>query len=300
MASESPQSSATSGGAHPRTLLDIIQSSTRYLEEHAVDQPRLTAELLAGHALRCRRLELYLRFDHVLPEPVLSRMRNGLSRLGKGEPLQYVLGNADFMGIHLKTDSRALIPRPETEGLVERVLGQQLLWAQPTPIIADVCTGSGCIAIAVAMKQPGSRIMAIDRSPEAVALARENIQSVLASKEHFIEAVEGDLLEGVAPLSLDAVISNPPYIASGVCDGLPRHIRDYEPRMALDGGREGLDVIRRLVPQAFQALKAGGWIFMEIGFDQGAAVRPLLADFTEVRIETDLSGRDRYVIARRP
>lgn len=287
---------ATTGGSHKLTLLEILKKSTDYLAARGVDQPRLAAELLAAQALECRRLELYLRFERIPAEPELARIRAGLTRLGAGEPVQYVLGTADFMHEHLVIDRRVLIPRPETEQLVEKILETPELGALSSAQIADVGTGSGCIALALARAWPTARIWAVDRSSEAIEVASDNARR--AGAAGVIPTV-GDLLSPFQPASLDAVIGNLPYIPSADCETLPRNVRDFEPRSALDGGADGLDLIRRLVEEARGVLRPGGWLFLEIGTGQGAAVRAILTGYEAVEIFQDYVGHDRMVRARR-
>jgi release factor glutamine methyltransferase len=283
-----------------KRLLDVLQASTAYLAERAVDDPRLVSELLISHVLRCRRLELYLRFDASLAEEQLQTLRGGVRRLGAGEPVQYVLGETEFMGHRFNVDRRALIPRPETEELVAQVLACEALWSKPAPAIADVGTGSGCIAISLALARPQAVYQAVDISADALALAGENAaRHAPAASVRFVCA---DLLTDWVSQSLDGVVANLPYVRNSDWPALARHIREHEPQMALDGGQDGLDVIRRLVAQAPKALKPGGFLFLEIGHDQGRAVAELVSNcgFQDVRTERDLAGRDRMVRGRLP
>jgi release factor glutamine methyltransferase len=282
-----------------KRLLEVLQASADYLAGKGVDQPRLTAEQLMSHVLRCPRLQLYLRFEVSLDESHLAPLRTAIKRLGAGEPLQYVLGDTEFMGHRFKVDPRALIPRPETEELVERVLNCTALWAEPSPLLADVGTGSGCLVISLALARPEARYLAIDASPAAIELAREN---AALHKTVSIDFRVGDLLGGVADGSLDAVIANLPYIPTHDCTTLPRHIREHEPLSALDGGTDGLSVIRRLASGAWEGLKPRGHLFLEIGFDQGGRVVKCLQTlgFEAVIVHPDLGGRDRMVEAHKP
>jgi release factor glutamine methyltransferase len=272
-------------------LLDVLQAAAAYLERHGVEQPRLTAELLGSHVLGCKRLELYLRFDARLSDPQLQALRVGVRRLAAGEPLQYVTGATDFMGHLLRLNPAVLIPRPETERLVELVLAHAPLWSREKPRIVDVGTGSGCIAIALALARPQAEYWALDISYEAVATAQANAATLGAGG--LIRLAVSDLLAALPSGALDAVAANLPYIAGDDYARLPRHIREREPRLALDGGHDGLECIRRLIPQARIALRPGGALFLEIGYNQGPAVRELLAGFDGVRIETDIAGHDR-------
>ncbi|MBP7828829.1 MAG: peptide chain release factor N(5)-glutamine methyltransferase [Kiritimatiellae bacterium] len=278
-------------------VADILFSAARSLEAAGLDEARLKAEWALSRALGFPRLEWPLRFREAVPASALSAFESYVRRLAGREPLQYVLGDAEFMGLVLKTDRRALIPRPETEFLVETVLEYPPLWAaNRRPVVADVGTGTGCIALALASKRPGARCLARDSSPAALDLARENAAAL--GLEGRIEFEEGDLLEGVPPGSLDAVVSNPPYVPAGDWAGLDRSVRDFEPRGALDGGADGLAVIRRLLPQAFTSLKERGIVALEIGEGQAERVRRLMKDagFVAGEIRRDFSDRDRVAL----
>ncbi len=261
-----------------------------------LESPRLLAEWLLAWAWACPRLELPLRRDLPVPPAAAAAIAAAAARLLRGEPLQYVLGTAAFMGWDLRVDGRALIPRPETELLVDRLLQEPAAWARPAPRVADVGTGSGCIAIALALRRPAARVLGIDRSPAALDLARANAAALGAADR--ITWRQGDLLAGQPPASLDVVVANLPYVTTAEWQGLPPAIREHEPRLALDGGPDGLDAIRKLIPQAWQALDKGGIICLEIGAHQGAEVRGLLrsARFSGARLMQDDAGYDRILI----
>ena len=282
-----------------KRLLEVLQAATEYLAARGVENARLVTEQLMSHVLECPRLQLYVRFESVLTEPQLEAMRRGMKRLAAGEPLQYVTGDTAFMGHLFKTDRRALIPRPDTEPLVEAVLACGTLWARPAPAIVEVGTGSGCIAISLALVHPAA-YTAIDVSADALALASENAQRLQVADRLTFR--QGDLLAGLAAGSADAVVANLPYIRTLDLAALPRHIREHEPALALDGGADGLDLIRRLAGEALAVLKPGGWIFLEIGFDQGASMRACLGDlgYADVTVRPDAGGRDRVVSACKP
>ena len=224
-------------------------------------------------------------------------MRRGVKRVAGGEPVQYVLGQTEFMGHVFKTDKRALIPRPETEILVEAVLGCGALWAKEKPLIVDLGTGSGCIVISLALARPEALYAALDVSAEAIELAKENAASLaVGDRVSFLRAELPDVAE---PQMADAIVSNPPYVATGAWEKLPAHIREHEPRQALDGGPQGLDVLENLIQDASIALKPGGHLFLEIGYDQGRAVAGMLAEcqFSGIEVRKDLSGHDRIAVA---
>lgn len=280
-----------------KTLGTVLDAGADYLAKRKVENPRIACELLAARLLACSRLELTTRLQGPLAENHLAAMRRGVKRVGAGEPVQYVTGETDFMGHVLKTDPRALIPRPETEGLVGLVLACDELWADK-PSIVDVGTGSGCIVIALAMARPNALYMAIDTGPDALALAGENAARLgLQDKIGF---ACGDLPDHVEPETVAAIVANLPYVPTAEYERLPVHIRDHEPRSALDGGPDGLAAIGAAVLDAGMALIPGGRLFLEIGEDQGDAVKSLLAGsgFSDVAIGRDLAGRDRYASGR--
>lgn len=288
------------------TLAEALRAAAGYLSERAVPEARGLAECLVSGVLDCGRLELGLRLDEPLDPRTRDRIEAGFVRLGEGEPLQYVLGWTEFQGRRFKTDRRVLIPRPETELLVEAVLESELGALPPAragpgnAVVADVGTGGGCIAVTLALERPGWVIRASDRSAEALRLARENAEAHgVRGRIRFLQA---DLLAGTAPANMDAVAANLPYVRTGDWAELPCHIREHEPRLALDGGPAGLDVIRRLIPQAAEALKRGGGLFLEIGYDQGETVTGLLleAGFVDVRIRKDAASHDRVACATKP
>ena len=276
-----------------------VPATAAWVQGRGVENPRLAAEEIVARALGCRRLDLYLTPRRVLTGRQDADIARSRERLAAGEPLQYVIGETAFMGHRIRTDPRALIPRPETELLVDAVLRWDALRSAAGRTIADVGTGTGCIAIALAIALPGARCVGIDVRPEAIQLARENAHlHGLTGRIRFFQA---DLLAGAAADSLDAVVSNLPYVPSAEYAALPRHIREHEPRTALDGGPDGLAVIARLIPEARAALQPGGRLFLEIGHGQGARATALLAQsgFEDIALERDLAGHDRVVAAAR-
>jgi release factor glutamine methyltransferase len=281
-----------------KTVLHILKVGAEFLEGKGIENPRLVCELLLSRLLGCERLELYLKHEDVLSEKKLAAMRRGIKRAADGEPVQYILGETGFMESVFKVDRRALIPRPETEMLVQHVLTCESLWKTETPTIVDVGTGSGCIVLSLAEARPKAKYLAVDTSDEALALARENAETLkLSERVHFVKA---DLSDIVEPESIDAVVANLPYIPSADCDQLSPEVRDHEPRSALDGGQDGLDIIRDVVQDAGIVLKSGGMLFLEIGDDQGAAVISLMKEsgFSDAAVKQDLNGRDRVVLGR--
>jgi release factor glutamine methyltransferase len=273
---------------------ELIEEGLPRLEAAGVPEAHVKLEWFLADLLKVSREALeMLEVDPSMRVPFEA----GVIRLERHEPLQYVMGHAPFLNFSVTTDPRALIPRPETEELAMRVMRCGALWSRGEVLIADVGTGTGCLAIAMAMKHPSARVFATDISPDALKLARSNAE--MNNVREQIEFRLTNLLAGVKAGSLDAVVSNPPYIASGVVKTLDVSVRDYEPVSALDGGADGLEVIRALVPQAHAALNAGGRLFLEIGDEQGEAVRALLAaaGFSDVEISGDMYGNTRFAEA---
>ena len=285
---------------------ELLDKGAAYLESRRVPDARVAMELVMARLLKCGRGFISSRLDETPPERFVEAVRRAMSRLVRNEPLQYVLGEWDFRSLTLKCDRRALIPRPETEELVTRVLAYLRSLPDPPdsralPRVVDVGTGTGCIALSLASEFPSAKYLGIDISPGAIALARENAASCgLADKVHFLVADGLDDFD--EPESLDAIVSNPPYIPSAECDALDPRIRDFEPRLALDGGSRGLDFYERLVMDAMNLLRPGGGLFFEIGDGQGPALQTLLFDtgFVDIRVETDFAGHDRYASALMP
>ncbi|MDD4737345.1 MAG: peptide chain release factor N(5)-glutamine methyltransferase [Kiritimatiellae bacterium] len=275
------------------TICDILRGAVEQLAVAGVASAQVAAEWTLAYVLGCRRFDLTVDSARVPTGEQLEHFHLLCARLAAHEPLQYVLGTTDFMGLTLQTDARALIPRPETEQLVERVLASVCLPDGGSGSGVDVGTGSGCIVLALAGRCPGWRWVAVDREEGALSLARENARAL--GLEGAVSWRRGDLLDGFEAGAMDLVVSNPPYINTGVCETLAPEVRDHEPRAALDGGADGLDVVRRLVEQAARVLRPGGWIFLEIGHDQGHRVSRLLSEagFFGVCIHPDWAGHDR-------
>ena len=288
------------------TWRETIAKAGAYLQAKAVPDAQVAAELLAARLLKTGRGTLAAHLEKEVPEKWLEAMRRGMARLANGEPIQYVLGEWDFRHLTLKCDRRALIPRPETEELVTRVLAhlnrsyssvpRSPFPVPHSPVIVDVGTGTGAIVLSLAQEFKGdAAFLGTDVSEDAIALAQENAAKCgLANRVKF--AVADGLDDFDEPECVDVIVSNPPYIESAVCDTLDPRVRDYEPRLALDGGVTGLDFYDRYLGDALNILKPGGAVFFEIGEGQGAALAKLMADygFADVRIEKDFAGHDRY------
>ena len=283
---------------------EIISKSSEYLETRGVPDARVASELLAARLLHVGRGLLAGRLEEEVPERFVEAMRRALARLAKHEPIQYVLGEWDFRSLTLKCDRRALIPRPETEELVTRVLKRLNAEARDgrRQVVVDVGTGTGAIVLSLAKEFAGEAVfIGTDVSEEAIALARENAELTgLASRVKL--AVADGLDDFDEPQSVDVIVSNPPYVESAVCAKLEPNVRDYEPRLALDGGAAGLDFYDRYLADALNLLKPGGAVFFEIGESQGEALRKLMTDygFENILIEKDFAGLDRYASATLP
>jgi release factor glutamine methyltransferase len=283
-----------------KTVQEILKTGSDYLAARNVNEPRLACELLLCRLLGSKRLELPLMSARTIEEKHLAAMRRGIKRVADGEPVQYVLGQTAFMGHVFKVDTRALIPRQDTETLVEAMLGCKTLWNRDAPAVVDVGTGSGCIVISLALAHPKGKYLALDASEEALSLARENAALLGAAERIAFERAE--MSDAVEPEHCDAVVANLPYIPTAEYEKLPAHILKHEPRLALDGGPDGLTYIEQAVQDAAIALRPGGWLFLEIGFDQAARVTGFLQDagFENVEVRRDTGGRDRVVLGRIP
>ena len=285
---------------------EIVSKSSEYLEGKKVPDARVASELLAARLLRLGRGMLAGELEKDVPEKCVEAMRRGMARLVKGEPIQYVLGEWDFRTLTLKCDRRALIPRPETEELVTRVLKHLKtieLSNNPNnrtiPLIVDVGTGTGAIILSLAREWTDAAVfLGTDISEDAIQLAKEN-----AERCGLAECVKFAVMDGLddfdEPQCVDVIVSNPPYIETTVCETLDPRVKDFEPRLALDGGTSGLDFYDRYLSDAVNLLKPGGAVFFEIGENQGEAVRKLMFDcgFDDIRIEKDFAGHDRYASA---
>jgi release factor glutamine methyltransferase len=258
---------------------------------------RRDAETLVLHLLACDRAWLMAHTDEPLAEPTHTQLQTLTTRRAAHEPLQYLTGTQEFYGLSLHVTSDTLIPRPETELLVEAVLHYAA--TQPLNLrILDVGTGTGAIALALASNLPNADIAACDISPAALDIAKANAASLNLS--HRVAFVLSDLLDEFATEEkpFDILVSNPPYVPSGDAAEMQTEVRDHEPHTALFAGTDGLNIYRRLIPQAHTALRSGGLLAMEFGFGQREALRTLLADWTNVRFLDDYAGIPRIVLAK--
>ena len=277
------------------TCRDLIRRTAEQFSAAGVPDPLNDAALLLSHLTGLSPLSLRLDEDTVLDYRVSEAYQLLVEQRISRIPLQYILGEAPFYGRLFHVDSRVLIPRPETELLCDWAL--EILRDHPLSRVLDLCCGSGCIGITLKAEQPDAFVTCSDLSPEALALAAENADH-LGVDVAFCQA---DLLDGFATSGFNLIISNPPYIPSAVCNTLQEEVLQ-EPRLALDGGPDGLSVYRRIMPDAFSALVSGGVLMMELGEGEDAEVEKLLLDhsFVSVEIREDLSGIRRMILARKP
>ena len=283
----------TAGPGSWKTRLD---EARKRLELAGIDEAANKLRWVAGHLLNCGLLEVWRQAGEIPAPGMAQAFTEAVDRLAADEPVQYVIGETDFMGFTIQCDRRALIPRPETELLV--ACAEEFLQPLARPVVVDACTGTGCIACAIAKRVPQARVIATDISAPALDLARANA----ARLEAGLEFLQTDLLAGLADASVDLVVSNPPYVSSAECDRLPRTVRDFEPRLALDGGADGLQVISRLVSEAARVLTSGGRLMLEIGEDQAEAVAEILCKPTHLNflgLKSDCAGHSRVAMAVR-
>jgi len=303
------------------TVLEVIQKSSDFLAKKGVESPRLQTELLLAHVLRLPRMQLYLNFARALSDTELGTVRELVKRRGQREPLQHIVGSTSFCGLEIAVNRHVLVPRPETELLAE--LGWQFLSTINHPVLRsgpssvalrrvdtaeggqpstalDFGTGSGCIAIALAVRCPNARVVALEASADALAVAREN-----AVRNNASDRVEFRWGDGFAALPADArfhlIVSNPPYIPSAEIPSLAPEVRDFDPHRALDGGLDGLDFHRLLAAQAAPFLQPGGRIMLEFGDGQADAVRRIFEaqKWIVEAVKEDYTQRPRDLIARR-
>lgn len=289
------------------TIKPLIDVTADYLRQKGVHSPRLDAELLLAHLLRCRRLDLYLRFDQPLEEEEIVRYRTLVRRRAAREPLQYIRGREEFWSLDFEVGPGVLIPRPETEGLVEKALAldrEDALSGGGTPRILDLGTGSGVLAVCMAREMPRARICASDVSRSALNLARRN------ARRHGVEArISWVLGDGLAPFravegdGFDLILVNPPYVAEQDFDGLQPEVRDYEPREALDGGPGGMIVARRVLREALSCLAPGGRILVELDpsqMDEARKTALSTGRYAHTEVVPDYTGRPRIFSALAP
>lgn len=280
------------------TTAAVLDWTTKRFAEAGIDAARLEAQVLLAHALGCTRVQLYTGFDRPLDEDELARARGLIKRRLAGEPVAYLVGTQEFWSLSFAVDERVLVPRHDTETVIQVVLDQVGERQAPWRVL-DVCTGSGVLAVTLARELAAARVVATELSPAAAEVARANAARLGVADR--VEVREGDLLAPVAGEVFDVVVANPPYIATAVIATLDREVQ-REPRQALDGGVDGLDLLRRLVVAAPDHVAPGGLLVLEHGHDQGEAVRALCdatGGFAPAATVRDLGKQPRVTWARR-
>lgn len=280
-------------GGQVWTIGSMLKWSEQYFGSHGAETPRLDAEVLLSHLLGEKRIYLYVHFDQPLTADELANYKELVKRRTSGEPVAYICGEKEFMGLTFKVTPSVLVPQPDTETLVEAAI--ERLRGKNSPRIADICTGSGAIAIALAHYLPESSIVATDISADAVSIAKANAEALELSER--VQFFEGDLLAPLTGETFDAIVSNPPYIPGADIESLPREVR-AEPRLALDGGADGLDFYRRLVGESAALLNDGGFLAVECGDTQAGAIAEMAAAgaFGKAEIVRDLADKERVVV----
>lgn len=284
------------------TIGRLLNWTTEFLRDKGADSARLDAEVLLAHARGCQRIELYTAFEEAASDVLRESFRDLVSRRAAGTPVAYLVGHREFFSMSFQVTPDVLIPRSETELIVVRVLDLAKQQATSEGFrIADVGTGSGILAVCCAKHLPGSQITAMDISPAALAVARANAEQHGIAEQ--IEFVESDLFGSYNGTDqFDVIVSNPPYVATHEMSELDPGVREHEPHLALDGGEQGTEVIARLIPQAAQRLKPGGWLMMEVGPYNAQRVEQLVDDQPDLAREVtipDLAGHPRIVQARK-
>jgi len=309
------------------TIQKLLNWVNEYLTNKGIDSPRLSAELLLSHALGLKRIELYTQFDKPIAKEQLDILHDLVKRAGQHEPIAYLIGKSEFYSLELEVSPDCMIPRPETELLVERAIeflrtrtSKQPAVSLPAlpvlsiaegsevegsnPFVCDLCTGCGCIAVAVAKNFQDAHIIATDISGPALNVASKNIEKYQLKDQ--ITLLCGDLFEPLVPQldveKLDLIVCNPPYVSATEYEKLDENVKDYEPKVALYAGEDGLDVHRRIVEKADTFLKPGAVLILEFGYRQGQAIRELLEQagcFAEITIEKDTDNNDRIAIAKK-
>ncbi len=281
------------------TVLDVIRKSADFLERKQVESARLNAEWLIAHVLGIGRMQLYLQFDRPLQEFELERMRECVARRGKREPLQYIIGQTPFQNITIKCDHRALIPRPETEQLVEQImdLGPEI---DEEISILDLGTGTGAIGLALAMHFPRSQVVAVDESADALELAKENaLHCGLQNRVQFVQSNWFEQLEDAGPF--DVIVANPPYLTETELSEAESEVKNFEPVTALVAGNDGLEDLFTIIEGAFSRLKDAGVLWLETGIEQHSALLEACSQkgYADSEGINDWSGRPRFIRAKK-
>ncbi len=285
------------------TIKKLLEWISGYFETNGIDAPRLSAELLLCHVLKLERIQLYTLYDKVVSPGDLATLRAMVKRAAAHEPVAYLVGRCEFYSLPLTITDDCLIPRPETEHLVERAVDFLRNRTAPQRVL-DLCTGSGCIAAAIVKNVPEAEVVATDICDKALAVAAGNMEKLGLTGQ--VKLLCGDLfdpiLSGLDETQFDLIVSNPPYVSDAEFAELDKNVKEYEPHLALRAGVDGLDVYNRIIDQVDSFLKPDGGLMMEIGFAQGKAIEELLTDsniFADITIEKDFANNDRIAIAKK-
>jgi release factor glutamine methyltransferase len=283
------------------TIKKLLNWTTKHFAEKGIDSPRLSAELLLSHVLVMKRIELYTQFDKPVTRQQLDKLHELVKRASQNEPIAYIVGRTEFYSLELRVTPDCMIPRPETELLTERAI-EFLRRREGTQFVCDLCTGCGCIAVAIAKNFPDAHIIATDICDAALSVAAQNVEK--HQLHDRIKLLCGDLFDPIVPQldvgKFDLIVCNPPYVSAVEFEKLDTNVRDYEPKPALFAGEDGLDVYRRIAERAGQFLKPGAALLLEIGYAQGQVVKELLEQsgtFAEIKVEKDFHDNDRIVTA---
>ena len=286
------------------TVRDLMKVSIDHLQRHGFDEARLTVELLLSHALQCQRIQLYTRFDQPLTKDELGTFRSLFERRLRHEPVQYIVGSAGFMGMQFRVDPRVLIPRPETETLVEQTMLMCSRRPQKETItLLEIGTGSGNIAISLSKLVRGIQVTSIDANVRSLEVARENAEIHQVTDRVALHAISVfGPLAGLLKQKFDLLVSNPPYVSAEEWDHLAPEVREHEPRGAISDAKDGLEFYRRIGSVAGEVLRHGGQVLVEIGFGQSESVQEIFKDagLTEISSANDLQGIPRVLTAKYP
>jgi release factor glutamine methyltransferase len=299
------------------TIQKLLNWITEYFTEKGIGPPRLSAELVLSHILQMKRIELYTQFNKPVTTHQLDQLHKLVKRAGQNEPIAYLIGKTEFYSLEFNITPDCMIPRPETELLVERAIeflrtrpvGNLMAGNRGVPngdgaLVCDLCTGSGCIAVAIAKNFPDARIIATDISDAALKVAATNIKK--HRLENRVTLLTGDLFDPLVPQidteKFDLIVCNPPYVSASEFETLDKNVKDYEPKLSLFAGTDGLDIHRRIIENAGSFLKPDAALMLEIGPTQGQAIRNLLEQkgaFGEIKIEKDFNNNDRIALSRK-
>ncbi len=281
-------------------IKQVLANTEEFFENHNIDKPRLDAEVLLADLLQMERINLYVNFEYPLTDKEIASFRKRVIKRAKKHPVAYITGSKEFMSLDFDIDKNVLVPRPETESLVEEVLSYCQKEDINDPNIVDVGTGSGVIMVSLGHYLPQARIIGIDITGAILNVARDNIKK--HNLEDRLKAIKGDLLNPLikrAKNNVDIVVANPPYISSEEMGNLSEEVKK-EPAVALAGGKNGLEIYKKLIPQSKKVLVPGGLLALEIGYNQADDISKILADWSNIIIKKDYADHDRIVMAQKP